>query len=140
MRKNARGIIGIVAALLCVGSLSGCGAKSTEPSAGEVADRFSAMKKYDVKPNGNITTVTTSKSGTFYVLAYRDDLEKMKAESCTVDGNPMKTSTEDLNYPDSKGKNLFTFAQAKIGQSGDHKLSCNQSGTANLKALFEATK
>ncbi|MDF7640983.1 hypothetical protein PT279_05190 [Bifidobacterium sp. ESL0784] len=140
MRTKVRGIIGIVAALLCIGSLAGCGAKSSEPSASEVADRFSVMEKYDVKPNGDTTTVTTSKSGTLYVLAYRDNLKKVKVESCTVDGNPMKASTEDLNYPDSKGENLFAFAQAKIGQSGDHKLSCDQSGTANLKGLFEATK
>ncbi|WEV46006.1 hypothetical protein OZX62_05935 [Bifidobacterium sp. ESL0690] len=140
MGKSNRGVIGIVAALLCIGSLAGCGAKSSEPSVSDVADRFSAMEKYDVKPNGDVTTVTASKSGTLYVLAYRDDLKKMNAESCTVDGNPMKASTEDLNYPDSKGKNLFAFAQSKVGQAGDHKLSCNQSGTANLKALFEATK
>ncbi|WEV66736.1 hypothetical protein OZX72_05545 [Bifidobacterium sp. ESL0769] len=140
MGKRVRGIVGIVAALLCVGSLAGCGAKSSEPSVSDVADRFSAMEKYDVKPNGDETTVTVSKSGTLYVLAYRDNLKKAKPESCTIDGNPMKASSEDLNYPDSKGKNLFAFAQAKVRQSGDHKLSCNQSGTANLKALFEATK
>ncbi|WEV69991.1 hypothetical protein OZX73_03795 [Bifidobacterium sp. ESL0775] len=137
MGKSIRGIIGAVTALLCVGSLAGCGANSTEPSVSEVADRFSKMEKYDVNSDGSATTITVSKSGTLYVLTYRDDLKKMKAESCTVDGNPMKTSTEDLNYPDSKGKNLFAFAQAKVGKSGDHKLSCNQSGTTNLKALFE---
>ncbi|WEV73387.1 hypothetical protein OZX74_05400 [Bifidobacterium sp. ESL0798] len=140
MGKYVRRIVGIVAALLCVGSLAGCGAKGSEPSVSDVADRFSAMKKYDVKPNGDVTTVTASKSGTLYVLAYREDLKKMKAERCTVDGNPMKTSVEDLNYPDSKGKNLFVFAQTKVRQSGSHKLSCTQPGTTELKALFDTSK
>ncbi|WEV58343.1 hypothetical protein OZX67_05785 [Bifidobacterium sp. ESL0728] len=140
MGKNIRGIIGAVAALLCVGSLAGCGAKSTEPSVSEVADRFSKMEKYNVNSDGSATTITASKGGTLYVLTYRDDLKSMKAEGCTVDGNPMKASTEDLNYPDSKGKNLFAFAQAKVGQSGDHKLSCTQTGTTELKALFDTSK
>lgn len=140
MRRNVRGVIVTVAVLLCVGSLAGCGAKRSEPSASDVADRFSAMDQYSVDPDGDATTVTTSKSGNIYVLAYRDDLKDMKAESCTVDGNPMKASTEDLNHPDSKGKNLFAFAQAKIGQAGDHRLSCNQPGTAKLKALFETAE
>ncbi|WEV71850.1 hypothetical protein [Bifidobacterium sp. ESL0790] len=140
MRKTGRGIIGAMAALLCLGSLAGCEAKSSDPSANEVADRFSAMEKYDVSPKGEATTFTVSKGGTLYVLAPRADLEQMKAESCTIDGNPMKASTEDLNYPDSKGKNLFAFAQAKVKQIGGHKLSCTQPGAIHLKALFDTGK
>lgn len=71
MRKNVRGVIVTAAVLLCAGSLTGCGAKSSEPSVSDVTDRFSSMDQYSVDPDGDATTVTTSKSGNIYVLAYR---------------------------------------------------------------------
>lgn len=140
--------IALVIATTFIGlfTLSGCEllnqnnmSKQDKVSVDAVSKHFSAMDKYEIDNTSGKVTISAKEPGTLYVLATRSNLDKVKAENCTVDGKAMSSSSSSLNYPDNQGTNYFAFAEMQITHSGDYELTSAQSNVDKILVLFDLT-
>ncbi|KFF30868.1 hypothetical protein [Bifidobacterium bombi] len=138
MRKKLVGTV--LAALIGVIIFSGCdGTNRADPTVDDVVNHFSSMARYEVANDGSKTAISAEKSGTLFVLATRQNLKKVNAKRCRVNGKAMHGSSSDLNYPAGNGQNYFPFARIHIDRSGDYELTCSQPDNVSLIALLDPT-
>lgn len=130
----------VLVVLIGVAAFSGCGGMNkSEQTIDDVVNHFSSMTKYEVANDGSKSAISAGQSGTLYVLATRQNLKKVNAKHCRVNGKEMRSSSSDLNYPAGKGQNFFPFAQIQIDRGGDYELTCSQPDNVSLIALFDTS-